>query len=235
MPPRQKKGKGAASGPKGKLIIKKKQLPRILLKEPTHVSDSESELEPEQVEPAVSSQTPAVLSQTVSTRDTTESIPDQVEEEDAEDVAVFEEENVASQDNPDDLPNIARTKRRRRDPLTLSDATEDDVIEWLKQNPCLYDKTLKEYRNVAKKAKLWADKEVELKIEPNRLAIWVESKRTQYGKLTLKKPSGGPAIRLTQRDEWIIERFAFMKVHISRHTSRHVQSVSTKFLYIFYY
>ena len=223
MPPKSKKGKGQCgpSGSKGKLP--KKKTPRIILKPTSQVSDSESEVEPDQVETVNVSPTETVVPPN----------PDEHEEHDEEDVDVFEEEPATTQES-DDLPTILRAKRRRRDPLTLPDRTEDDVIEWLKQNPCLYDKTLKEYRNVSKKAKLWADKEKELDIEPNRLAIWVESKRTQYGKLTVNKPSGGPAIRLTQRDEWILERFAFMKVHIYRHTSRHVQSVSTKFLYILY-
>ena len=226
MPPKLKKGKDQSgpSGSKGKLS--KKKTPRILLKEPTHVSESESEIEPEQVETEV-------ISETVSPTETDlPLIPDTAEEEEEDEIEVFDEEPAATQESAEDLPTILKAKRRRRDPLTLSDKNEDDVIEWLKQNPCLYDKTLKEYRNVSKKAKLWADKEKELDIEPNRLSIWVDSKRTQYGKLTSNKPSGGPATRLTQRDEWIIERFAFMKVHISRHASRHVQSVSTNFLYI---
>ena len=83
----------------------------------------------------------------------------------------------------------------------MSDEAEEEVVQWLQENPCLYDKTLKDYRNVAKKNKLWADKELELDIEKDRLATWVDSKKTQYGKLTAKKPSGGPSVRLTQRDE----------------------------------
>ena len=44
----------------------------------------------------------------------------------------------------------------------LSDDVEDDLIEWVKQTPCLYNKGLKDYRDAQKRNRLWHEKAEEL-------------------------------------------------------------------------
>ena len=44
----------------------------------------------------------------------------------------------------------------------LTDAVEGDLIEWVKQTPCLYNKGLKDYRDAQKRNRLWHDKAEEL-------------------------------------------------------------------------
>jgi len=45
-------------------------------------------------------------------------------------------------------------KKKKRCTVVLTDEQEDDAAEWIKDNPILYSKGLKEYRDVQKKIRL---------------------------------------------------------------------------------
>ena len=57
-----------------------------------------------------------------------------------------------------------------------------------------------------------------------RLKCWVDSLRTQYGKLT--KRASGSGGRLSDRDKWILDKFSFLSRHIYRIPSRSGVDVS---------
>lgn len=73
-----------------------------------------------------------------------------------------------------------RMKRR------LTPEEEDHMVEWLKQNEFLYDKTSERFKMTNQKQKMWADKEEELGgLNPGDLEKkWYKDMRTQYGKIT---------------------------------------------------
>ncbi len=48
----------------------------------------------------------------------------------------------------------ASQKTRKKEPLFLTDEQQADVIDWLKENPIIYNKSMREYRNPEKKNKL---------------------------------------------------------------------------------
>ncbi len=48
-------------------------------------------------------------------------------------------------------------KRKRKVPLRLTVTQEDTIIEHIKSNPVLYDRGLREYRNVDLKKVLWKE------------------------------------------------------------------------------
>ena len=56
------------------------------------------------------------------------------------------------------------------------------------------------------------------------LQIWYRSLRMRYGRL-LKKKSGQGATELTERDQWVLAQFAFLKTHIYEVKRRTVVSV----------
>ncbi len=78
----------------------------------------------------------------------------------------------------------ASQKIRKKEQLFLTDEQQADVMDWLKENIIIYNKHLSEYQNTEKKNKLWADKAKELGVDPIKLQTWVDSMRSQYGRLT---------------------------------------------------
>nr|XP_054766060.1 PAX-interacting protein 1-like [Lytechinus pictus] len=115
--------------------------------------------------------------------------------------------------------NIAPTgteKRSKKKTLVLTDEQEADMADWLKSHPLLYTKTMKEYKDTAKKIDLWNDKANELNVETmSMLKTWYESVRTKVGKLTDSK-SGSAARNLTDRERFLKANFGFLSSHISR-------------------
>ena len=85
----------------------------------------------------------------------------------------------------------------------------------MKENPCLFNKKLNDYKNIDKKVTLWQDKGDEMCVEVPLLKTWFESMRTRFGKLT-KSKSGDGNIDHTERDQWILAHFNFLHTHIMR-------------------
>ncbi len=121
-------------------------------------------------------------------------------------------------------PPVKKEKRLRQ--LTFEE--EDDMAEWLKMNPCLYNKKLETYRNTDMKKRLWEEKAAEFSnVDVEYLLSWYKSMRTRYGKLS-KLPTGTGAHELTERDAGILKKFAWLKSHISRQRGRQFGGVSIK-------
>lgn len=113
----------------------------------------------------------------------------------------------------------------------LTQDTEDELIDWIKNNPMLWDKTLNEYRNKQKKNALWEEKAKEVHLTKDELYTWYDSLRTRYGRLLLTK-SGDGSKPLTDREQWILRNFEFVKGQITRQPSRQSCNVSSFFLYL---
>ena len=111
-------------------------------------------------------------------------------------------------------------KRRRNFGLILTEQQETDMGEWL------YLKTMKEYKDIAKKNQLWAEKAVELNLESGKLLkTWYDSIRTRVGKLNSTK-SGSAAKSKTDRDVFIEQTFGFLASNICRRKGRTAVSLS---------
>ena len=103
------------------------------------------------------------------------------------------------------------------------------LVNWIKDNPIFYDKGLSDYRKTLNKRELWAKKAAEMGLTVDQIQTWYKSNRTRYGKL-IKTKSGQGQQRITQRGEWVLKSFDFLKSHIYRQPSRSACSVS-KFLF----
>ena len=124
-------------------------------------------------------------------------------------------------------------KRQRVAPLLLTEDQEEGLSDWLKSNDFIYMKGKREYKDSARKKTLWEGKASELGIELKALMTWYESIRTRVGKLTTQ-PSGSSRPVVTDRDEFILKNFDFLKTHIARMPSRLAVSVSIVKLYIYF-
>ncbi len=58
---------------------------------------------------------------------------------------------------------------------------------------------------------------------------WYMGSRTVFGKLTAEKSGDGARI-FTDREQWTLNKFQFLKGHITRLTRRNIASVSIKYL-----
>ena len=124
------------------------------------------------------------------------------------------------------------TKKKRKSPVILTEEQEIDMGEWLRQNPMLYIKAMKEYKNTLKKSRLWDEKAAELHLESGQLLrTWYESIRTRVGKVSQKK-SGSAALGLTDRDKFIMAHFSSPGTHISRMRGRSACSTVSIHTYV---
>ncbi len=116
--------------------------------------------------------------------------------------------------------------RQKKQLRQLIHEEEDDMAEWLKSNPCLYNKKLEDYRKTDMKQRLWEDKAAEFpNVDVACLLGWYKSIRTRFGKLS-KIPSGSGAQEVTNRDASIFTKFAFLKTHITRQWGTQLTGVS---------
>ena len=99
------------------------------------------------------------------------------------------------------------------------------LVNWIRDNPIIYDKGLSVYWKKLNKREMWAKKAAEVGLTVDQLTTWYESNRTRYGKL-IKTKSGQGQQRITQRGEWVLKSFDFLKSHIYRQPSRSACSVS---------
>ena len=77
---------------------------------------------------------------------------------------------------------------------------------------------------VAKAAEMGKSIEVSLK-------IWNQSLRSRYWKLMDKKPSCSEDTELTERDEWVVRNFDFLRPHIHRVQPRPIEFLSEVLLW----
>ena len=124
--------------------------------------------------------------------------------------------------------------KRRKKVCNFSDQEEDELVDWVRDHPILYVRTMKEYKDSGKNKLLWEGKAKQLGVDLTVLLTWYKSLRTRLGKLTFKKSGEGSAEK-TDRDKWILDRFDFLKKHIHRVRGRVGASVSTHFQVHYYY
>ena len=151
----------------------------------------------------------------------------------AEDEAMLVADIEQPQPHPagDDLPVIRRKKRTNKPYYyaTLTEAQNEEVIDWLKDNHSIYSKRMTEYKDQLNKEKLWEDKAADMGVEVAALKTFYKSNRTQMSRLkrTVGKSGEGAetAEDLSATDKWVWEKFSFLKDHIETVERRNVVSI----------
>ncbi|XP_060572530.1 uncharacterized protein LOC132730586 [Ruditapes philippinarum] len=116
---------------------------------------------------------------------------------------------------------VNKSRLMMRSDLTAED--EESMVEWLRENPQIYNKKLSTYKDKCKKDALWAEQAQVLGKDVSMLIVWYRSIRTRFGKLTKPKSGAGTGDR-TDRDQWILTKFEFLKPHIHEVQSSQVHS-----------
>ncbi|CAH1258928.1 Hypp2110 [Branchiostoma lanceolatum] len=104
----------------------------------------------------------------------------------------------------------SQIKKRKTTIATLSEAEEETMLAWLREHPELYNKKVKEYKNLRRKEALWQEKAAEMGRSVEHLQTWYRSMRTRMARLLKNKSSG----EFTDRDAWVMENLAFLRKHI---------------------
>lgn len=89
---------------------------------------------------------------------------------------------------------------------SLTEEEEKSMVEWLEQNPDIYNKKMKAYKDMTRKESLWRGKACKLGKDVAELKTWYTSLRTRYGRLK-KKKSSQEDFKMTERDEWVYSHF----------------------------
>uniref|UniRef100_UPI00358E8931 uncharacterized protein n=1 Tax=Myxine glutinosa TaxID=7769 RepID=UPI00358E8931 len=124
------------------------------------------------------------------------------------------------QDVEEVAPVTEVAKKPAKDTVILTEEQEYDMVEWLSQNPLFYDKSMKSFREKAKKQALWVAKASEIGRSVDDLKQWLKSQRTKFSKLSTQGRSGEGAKVHTDREKWTLERFAFLGKHVVRQSKK---------------
>ena len=106
------------------------------------------------------------------------------------------------------------------------------MLEFIRDNPVLWNIKMTDYRRKDKKEKIWEDQAQLMEKTADTLKGWFWSLRDTHTRLD-KKKSGDGAPQLTEREEWVISNFVFLKT-VTRHRPEPLQSVSIQLFYFFW-
>ncbi|XP_012940347.1 uncharacterized protein LOC106012312 [Aplysia californica] len=120
-------------------------------------------------------------------------------------------------------PSPCQAKKTSRDRLQLTAEDEEDLVDWYREQEVFFNKTLKGYRDTQRKNALIEEKARSMGKTAAELKTWINSMRTQYGKLQKKGPSRTG--KKTVRENWILNRFCFLNDHIRRMAGREESTV----------
>ncbi|XP_028404673.1 uncharacterized protein LOC114527224 [Dendronephthya gigantea] len=97
------------------------------------------------------------------------------------------------------------------------------MLEFIMDNPVLWNVKMTDYRRKDKKEKIWEEQAHQMNKTVDILKGWFRSLRDTNIRLD-KKKSGDSAPNLTKREQWILSKFAFLKT-VTRHRPEPMQSV----------
>ena len=112
---------------------------------------------------------------------------------------------------------LKKRKRKKAAAVNLSDAQEEQVVNWLKdeKHDLLYNKRRRDYKDTAKRERAWMELSSSVGVTVPLLKQWFSTQRTVYGKLSHAKYAQGRE-KMTERQQWVMHNFAFLKQHIKR-------------------
>jgi hypothetical protein len=118
----------------------------------------------------------------------------------------------------------AASKKKKR--LTdLTPVQEQEMVEWLEFHPLLWNKKMMDYKDTGKKEAFWKTQAEKMEKDLEMIMTWYRSIRTRFGRLK-KLPSGSGTSELTERDQWVLTQFEFLRPFISEVRPRVTLSVS---------
>ena len=90
---------------------------------------------------------------------------------------------------------------------------EEDLVEYIKAHPYIYDKSLKDHKNTQLKDSIYSAFGLKIGGTAAQVRKWYENKCIQYVKVAKKTKVSGSG-RVSHRDNWLLDRFSFLRSHV---------------------
>ena len=90
----------------------------------------------------------------------------------------------------------------------MQPSVEESMVQWLRENPAIWDSKLSAYRDVALKDKLWQQRASEIGLAENHIRQWWRGLRCQHLRVMKKVKNG---CQLTEREGWVRDNLDFIK------------------------
>ena len=113
---------------------------------------------------------------------------------------------------PDVTPQKKRARTKKCYKLK-SDDEEDELLDWVQNNPCLWNRGLNSFKDTKKKDKLWHDKAKEKGYNDlEHIRGWWKDIKDQFVKLDKTDCKSGDGAKFyTDRQQYILTRVAFYR------------------------
>ena len=99
--------------------------------------------------------------------------------------------------------------------IFLSDSDEEPIVEFVKQNAELYNKTHAKFKEKQRMEGLWERLAASRNLSVNTVKKWFETQHTRYGKLTHTN-SGRTVVNSIKQQIWLRDSYSFLRGHIRR-------------------
>ncbi|XP_032891317.1 uncharacterized protein LOC116982106 isoform X2 [Amblyraja radiata] len=113
---------------------------------------------------------------------------------------------------------VKRKKTVVTRPYNFTREQEGDLVEWYQAHRELYDKGHRDFRSTDLRNAMLENKAKEFPgCSYDQLCQWFKSQRTRFGRLSHSLGKTGSASQpLTDREQWIVEKWGFVRNHIVR-------------------
>ncbi|KAL8559851.1 hypothetical protein ACOMHN_030187 [Nucella lapillus] len=130
-----------------------------------------------------------------------------------------QEEHIqeAAQSTPSQKSAGGRGKGRKKTKQSgLTEAQKEEVLEFLKERPHLYNKSHKDFKDQAKRNRDWKELAERLGVEAAACIGWYRSMRTMLARAKkAKSKSGSGSANLPRSLQWVWDHMAFMTPYMS--------------------
>ena len=133
-----------------------------------------------------------------------------------------EEEGDVDSDASHVKTKAKESKPKAKYPLPIE--REEALLVWLQGTPILWRRGHMDYRDAGKKRLLWEERAKKEGKSADYLKRWWKGIHDTYVR-KLKKTSGQATPKLTDREQWVMERCAFYKQE-ARHRAAPLKNVS---------
>ena len=118
-----------------------------------------------------------------------------------------------------------KTRKPKQSSKLRSQEDEETLVEWVLENPMLWNSGDRDFMQRGKKQRLWQEKAAQMNYDVEKVQRWWKDLRDVNTRLH-KTKSGSGLRTYTDREMWVMTQLAFLTQRI-RHRRLPIQSVST--------
>ena len=122
---------------------------------------------------------------------------------------------ISTPSSQEDIDAEIFAYKKSRTQTCFTDNEKLEIVEFLKLNPCIYQRQLADYKNLKHKYKVWKAQSDKMGTTVKELQTFYNSMRSKLGRLKLVAKKKGQNVEMfTPTEKWIWEKFQFLAPHI---------------------